>query len=638
MNDLSEPAPDSVPPKSADVSPRPDLAPALQRAGALEVAGRIAEAERLYRSLVLAYPQQAAPLQNLALLLRERGELLEAQSLLRRALALMPGSAELHNNLGAVLHTAENRDEAEACYRRALELLPGYAEAHYNLGVLLEEAGRNPEALAAFRAAVAAQPRYARALTRIGAILSEQGAAEDALSHFDQAVAIGPKFFDAHYYRGLLLSGLQRHDEALSALEHAHFLHPDKHEINLAVGNALRDAQRYEEALNAYWRAVELRPGDSATHEQLNRLAWSTGRSDLYLRSFEYARTRIGLDPGLMLLEAAFYMRRDQYSRAEDLLWRARARAPERGDILGLLARAMAWQGKFEEAYVFFEQAVAAEPASVLHRFEFASALLRDQQAGEALQVFEQARLLDPHNQLLLSGLALSYREVGDSRYQSLVDHSRYVKVYDIKPPPGFADARAFNEALAQELDSLHTTQVEPIDQTLRGGTQTAGNLFAVADTPLIREVRNAIREAVADYARDLPQDALHPMNQRRVGLDQFDFSGSWSCRLRSQGFHTNHVHPMGWISSAYYVRLPEGIDDATHRQGWLKFGESNMALNERDRPDSFVQPEIGRLVLFPSFYWHGTMPFNDSHDRLSIAFDVVPTAGSGPGGGNVPA
>ncbi|HWY25798.1 MAG TPA: putative 2OG-Fe(II) oxygenase, partial [Nevskia sp.] len=171
---------------------------------------------------------------------------------------------------------------------------------------------------------------------------------------------------------------------------------------------------------------------------------------------------------------------------------------------------------------------------------------------------------------------------------------------------------------------------VEPIDQTLRGGTQTAGLLFS-SGAPLIQEVHAAIRGAVAEYIRDLPQDPLHPMSQRRAGAAaaDFDFTGSWSCRLRSQGYHTNHVHPMGWISSAYYARLPQDVEDGARRHGWLKFGESNMALGERDWPASYVKPEVGRLVLFPSFFWHGTVPFADSHDRLSIAFDVVPGGGS---------
>ena len=631
MNNPSKHADEQVPPGTA----APDLKQILQRAESLELAGNLAEAERIYRALLPVYPNHAPLLHNLALLLRERAEPGEAELLLRHAIKVEPREPNLYNSYGVLLHSGGHTDEAEACYRKALELQADHAEVQYNLGVLLEETGRGDEALAAYREAVALNPRYARPLTRIASILSERGAQEEALAGLDRAVAASPHYFDAQYYRGTVLSGLRRHDEALATLRRAGALRPDSFDVALATANALRDAARHDEALTAYWRAIELRPERIETHEEINRLAWSSGRRDMYLRSFDYARQRLGSGPDLLRLEAAFRLRGEEFAPAEELLWRARAQAPQRGDILGLLALAQAGQGRYEEAYAFFADAIAAEPQQMIHRHQLGFTLLRDGQASEALQVLEQAHALAPQDQLVLAAKALAYRELGDSRYQALMDLSRYVRTYEIKPPPGFADAGAFNEALARELDALHTTRVEPIDQTLRNGTQTPGYLFA-EKSPLIGELRAAVREAVADYIRDLPQDAAHPMNLRAPGNapGNVDFTGSWSCRLRPQGYHTNHVHPRGWISSAYYVRLPQDVEAAGQHHGWLKFGESNLALGERDRPELFIRPQVGRLVLFPSFFWHGTMPFSDTDDRLSIAFDAAPGAAGGTAAG----
>lgn len=597
------------------------LSQLLQQAERLELAGQLLDADQLYRRLVHAFPDNAALLHNFGLLLVERGELSEAESLLRRAVAAGYGEAAIHNSLGTALHRQGRLEDAEAFYRKALELQPDYAEPHFNLGVMLEDLGRPSQALLEYRSAVSKRPQYARALTRIGAILDRQGSPEQALAELDRAVESGKHFFDAHYYRGSALASLGRHDEALTALDSAAVLRPDSFEAVMAIANSLRAAGRNDEALAVYWRLLELRPALAATHEELNILAWSAGRRDLYLRSFEYARQRVGLDPELLLMEAAFRFRNDQFALAEELLWQAYSRAPQRGDVMGLLARTMARQDKFEEAYAFFFRAIAAEPEAMVHRQEFGFALLRDGQPGEALAVFEQALLSGPFDQISLGGLAISYRALGDSRYQTLMN-PRYIRTYDIKAPKGYADADSFNRALAAELGTFHTTRAEPITQTLRGGTQTSGHLFA-AGNPLIQSVRELLQEAVADYIRELPQDLLHPMTQRRGG--NFDFNGSWSCQLGSQGYHANHVHPKGWISSAYYVTLPPGIEDTTHRYGWLKFGESNLALGEFDTPDSFVRPKVGRLVLFPSFCWHGTVPFPDVGNRMTIAFDVIP-------------
>jgi hypothetical protein len=91
--------------------------------------------------------------------------------------------------------------------------------------------------------------------------------------------------------------------------------------------------------------------------------------------------------------------------------------------------------------------------------------------------------------------------------------------------------------------------------------------------------------------------------------------------QLQPGGFHLNHVHPAGWLSSAYYLELPRAAVD---REGWLAFGEPGRALPGMEA-DHFVKPEPGLLVLFPSYLWHGTVPFSEGGRRLTAAFDVLP-------------
>ena len=134
---------------------------------------------------------------------------------------------------------------------------------------------------------------------------------------------------------------------------------------------------------------------------------------------------------------------------------------------------------------------------------------------------------------------------------------------------------------------------------------------------------RACIEQCVREYIADMEDDPQHPLLSRKS--DGFRFSASWSCRLKQQGFHTNHVHPKGWISSCYYVSLPDVVKRGTDQQGWIKFGESNLRLGEREHIARAVQPEEGPLVLFPSYMFHGTVPFDSEQARTTIAFDVVP-------------
>jgi uncharacterized protein (TIGR02466 family) len=124
-----------------------------------------------------------------------------------------------------------------------------------------------------------------------------------------------------------------------------------------------------------------------------------------------------------------------------------------------------------------------------------------------------------------------------------------------------------------------------------------------------------------------LGRDPSHPVSARNTGAAVI--VDAWSVHLRREGFHVNHLHPEGWISSAYYVDVPEEAADPQLKAGWLKFGEPRFPVPGLT-PEKYVQPRAGRLVLFPSYFWHGTNPIHGEHARMTVAFDAVPAvAGS---------
>jgi tetratricopeptide (TPR) repeat protein len=608
------------------------IATGLQEAERFRRAGRPSDSERICRELLRASPNAASVLNYLALLLRDRGELDAAKEMFVRAIAQAPRDAPLHNNLGNLERKRGDLASAESSLRKALALQPVYPEAHYNLGIVLGELNRSDEALPHFRRAVEQRPNYVEALTQIGVAASAMSDGVEALRMFDTAIKFNPRYFDARYYRGMALAALGRLDEAIAELRTALALAPTNANAHYALANALEQAARESEALEEFALAVEYGPTLVDAHRRLNALAWQMGRNDIGMMSYARARARVGYQPDLLLAEADQRLMLGQAAVSEDLLRRAREVAspdePAYEEVTALLARALTSQKKYDESIVLLESVIRDEPNLLSRHRSLAATLLRAGRAEEAVALTERGLKLDPHDQMLLAFRLLAFRETGDSRLDALADLERFVGVYDLAPPPGYASVEAFNRALAEELALLHTRNVEPLDQTLRGGTQTPGYLF---DRPgkAVEGLRGRIREAVADYVRALPDDPAHPLLARKDS--EFDFSGAWSCRLRSSGFHSNHVHPEGWISSAYYVALPDAVADETARQGWLKFGESNIALGERDRVERAVKPSVGRLVLFPSYFWHGTVPFASQDTRLTVAFDVVPGKLKGP-------
>lgn len=603
-------------------NPNQVLVRTMAQANQARRAGRMDEAERLCRGLLAMQPNAVPALNFLSLLLSARGELDDAEAMIRRAIALSPREAALHNNLGNMLHKRKDIDGAAAAYRTAIARKHDYPEAHYNLGLMLRELGQTEESLKSQRAAVALKPDYADAIAQIGLLQSERREFDDAVATLDRAIAADPNHFAAHHYRGTTLISLRRHQEAIGSLRRAVELRPQSHEAHYALGNAYSYLNQEVAALEQYQRAIELNPEYLLAHYDFNSLAWTMGRQDLSLKSYIYARGRVGDTVDLLFAEGDMRLRLAQPNEAEVLLRKAQLSAPDRADIANALGRTLVYRKRFDESIPEFERAAALQPKNIVHRQEQAIALLHAGRAVEAIPIIEAAREIAPADQLSLGLATLAFRERFGPQYHALFDPARFVRVYDVPPPAGF-DTATFNAELANELMALHTRKIAPFDQTLRGGTQTMGHLFA-RKSPRLVQFHEQLLEVIRDYIASLPDDAQHPFLSRKQ--DEFTIAGSWSCRLRSQGFHTNHVHPMGWISSAYYVALPDAVlHSGEDRQGWIKFGESNLNLGANDRPEHAEQPAVGRLVLFPSYFWHGTMPFVDSGTRLTIAFDVIP-------------
>ncbi len=240
--------------------------------------------------------------------------------------------------------------------------------------------------------------------------------------------------------------------------------------------------------------------------------------------------------------------------------------------------------------------------------------LIRRQHFARAAALLEPLLGL-PGAAALWPYLALAWRMEGDARADWLEGDERLVGVHDLALPP------AELAALADHLRALHVTTAAPLDQSVRGGTQTDGNLLLRADPP-VQALKARLLAAVEQHVAQLPPpDPRHPtLPARRAPLR---IAGSWSVRLETAGFHTDHVHPQGWFSSALYLALPETLGrGGEDHAGWLSLGEARDLVPGLP-PRRLVEPKPGRLVLFPSTMWHGTRPFPQG-ERLTVAFDIA--------------
>src|SRR5581483_5414439 len=133
---------------------------------------------------------------------------------------------------------------------------------------------------------------------------------------------------------------------------------------------------------------------------------------------------------------------------------------------------------------------------------------------------------------------------------------------------------------------------------------------------PAIRALFDAFAGPVRQYIEHISRGP-ELLSRRNTG--RWRFNGAWSVRLRSSGFHRSHTHPRGWISSACYLELPDVVQDLTRQQGVLAFGEPGIITSPPLGAEYSVRPKLGQLVLFPSYFWHGTIAFQSDQPRLTV-------------------
>jgi predicted O-linked N-acetylglucosamine transferase (SPINDLY family) len=239
------------------------LASALQH----HQAGRLAEAEPLYRRVLRAQPNHVDALQLLGLILHQQGRTEQAIDHLRRALRVKPDYAEVHNNLGNMLMEQSKWDEAIASFREAIRVKPGYAQAYGNLantlskfGVALLREGRPADAKACYEEVLRIQPNQAEAHNNLGIAYKSLGQLNAAAACYQNALRCDPGHIESLYNLGNVLMDQGRIAEAQTSFEEAVRRRPDYAEAHNNFGIVLKEQNRIEEALTRYREALRLRP------------------------------------------------------------------------------------------------------------------------------------------------------------------------------------------------------------------------------------------------------------------------------------------------------------------------------------------------------------------------------------------
>ncbi|GGB60980.1 hypothetical protein GCM10010833_14910 [Blastomonas aquatica] len=579
--------------------------------------GRLNDAQGLLAQILAADPQQPDALQLLGMVARQRGDQREAATLFRRSLVVQPAQPHVHNNLGNCLTALGDNAAAVNAYREALALKPDYTDARINLALAQIALDQPEQARATLQPVLRGQPNLARGWAVLAQTFSARHDHEQAIAAYRTALRLQPGHAGWSHNLAVALRMAGHAAEALPLLQTCAAQAPADARIHYNLGHCLQDLARIEDAATAYRRAIEITPSDAALHESLSRLLWQQGDSEGHLASYRQALGHAPDDPALLAGLANRLTLCGRPDEAAALLAGPAARGIGGADLQYRRGQACWSAGLVDQAMAAYDTALTIDPRHPPVLRESARCLIISDRLSHAAERLEQRLADDPSDQQALALQGLVWRLSASPMARWLID-PKLIGTALLAPETG--DVATFHRDLDAALAALHNGRQHPLEQTLRGGTQTTDDLLT-RDVPQIKAVRAMIEKAVGDYIAALPDDPGHPFLARKS--PRFAFSGSWSVRLASGGHHTNHIHPEGWISAVFYVAVPDAVADG--QSGWLKFGETGLHLGAREQILHTVRPEPGLLVLFPSYFYHGTIPFADDGHRTTIAFDIVP-------------
>jgi len=485
----------------------------------------------------------------------------------------------------------------------------------------LHRGGRLQEADGQYAAVIRAEPMQAQALRLRGILARDTGDLELSLKLLRRAAdaASGDPEPAAELGLSYLAAGYLQLAEA--AFRKALARDPDSLKALANLGALLQYRGHVQASIDCHRRALELDPDDLEVRCNLATTLVEAGRGEEALAECDAALATAPGRPELLATKGAVLVGLGRYADAVPLLEAALEAGP---DDMALINLGLACQqlGQAGQALAALDTAVRINPDNARAAADLTVLLSAAGRSAEALDLSNGFIQRHPGERLVLAARGVALRDAGDvEAARQLVDLDRLVKVRELPVPRGHIDLADFNAQLAAQLRSDPSLLSSPLSKATRGGMQTgeldpdASRVLGAFRDALNVELRSVIAELNAEGF------AHHPV--MAWASDRWTLR-IWGTLLTPGGHQLPHLHPLAWLSGVYYVEVPAGLG----ADGALEFGEPPPRVVTRVDPERRrISATPGRLVVFPSWFWHRTLPFAQPGERISLAFDVMPVA-----------
>ena len=445
-----------------------------------------------------------------------------------------------------------------------------------------------------YRQVLQAEPNQPDALHLLGLIAQQAGKSASAIDLIRKAIKVNRHNPDYYHNLGVIYESLKKYDAAIQCNLHAVHLNPDSFASRFSLANDYRLAGRLEEAVGEYRNTLTLQPDSAEVYSNLGAALGALGRA----------------------------------REAADNLQKALAIKPDQAEMHSNLGMALHSLGQLQEAENNYRRALELDPDFLTAWGNLAETLLEQGKPEEALAAARQALRFDSRNQAAFALIAIACNELDQTGERDRLLDFSMLKTVDIEAPKanlktapnGDQDSlQFFNTELARHTLSHPSLVFEPTSKSTKKGRQS-GELLVEPKGP-VAHLEKQIRAAVEAYIAWIPDDTDHPFLSRKPKHWQLT---AWVTILNREGHQLPHIHPAAWLSGVYYVQVPEQDSDLEHA-GWIEFcGAPEQLRKDKPMPSKYMEPVPGRMYLFPSYFYHRTVPFAGDQPRISIAFDVT--------------
>ena len=594
-----------LPPQRPTQKAPPSAAAAqLNQAVAQHQAGRLDEAESLYRQVLQQAPGHFDATHLLGVVALQRGDLAAAEKLIAQALVAKPRDASALNNLGTTLLRARRLDEAREQFERAAKAQPAFVDAQSNLGNVLRQMGRIAESLAPLKRAFAGNAKSAEIADLLGASLLETGDGRGAVAVFESSVKARPRELRAWLHLAVASQMAGNAKRALEAADAALAIAPSDAKALGARGQALAGLGDVAGARDAFAHGVLGAPDDAVARHNFGVFLRDQGDHDA---AIEHLRKAVQLDAALTAAHEALVGALVDAGRGDEAMRHGTAFAsahPDSGAALAMQASARFSQGDMEEAVDLYRRAVSVPGADAMTFLGYGHALMSAGYAADATKQFTRAVELAPQDSRARFALAMSHlRPIYDDVAQMEASRRAFARAMS-ELDAWFTPARAASGVLGVGSAQPFYLAYHPVDARplLLPYGKTVARLMASgvavprppADAPLagVRKLRVGIAAAqVRDHSvwNAITQGWVHHFDRERIELTVFKLeraSDDETARARREvtTFIDSPVTLDGWAQAIVDARLdvliyPEiGIHPMTTRLAAMRLAPVQAA------------------------------------------------------------